>query len=203
MGKVSCSCCKVLILPVFTAISSPTEQTKHRKHFTNALQQGRKDTTCGKEPGWSLQSSIKSVVYMTSMCGGDGSWNNSANITCRRGRHRIRAQSDVACTILSFAAVATDLKQLHIQESPYYSVKCMFWEKEGATYRGSGNPTLYQYTDRPYFFILTQHQHYASIMLIRSPCNCRNCCSYNMTYCSAIPWSKKSRNHLILLNNKH
>lgn len=42
-----------------------------------------KDTTCGKEPGCSLQSSMSNAVYMTSMCGGVGSWNNSPNITYR------------------------------------------------------------------------------------------------------------------------
>ena len=45
---------------------------------------GEKDTTWGREPGCSLQSSMSSVVYMTSMWGGQGNWKSSPKITWQK-----------------------------------------------------------------------------------------------------------------------
>lgn len=52
---------------------------------------GVKDTTWGREPGCSLQSSMSSVVYMTSMWGGQGSWKSSPKITWqKRGKEEAK-----------------------------------------------------------------------------------------------------------------
>lgn len=101
-----------------------------------------KDTTCGKEPGCNLQSSMSNAVYMTSMWGGAGSWNNSPNITYTNIQHYTSKQTLVNL-LVHYKTVLTYLHNVVVKR---YLVFARVTEQLGSTLKRTRNCWLIKAT---------------------------------------------------------